>query len=395
LDNFKKINDHYGHMTGDVLIAQVASAIAGTLDDGDVVARLGGDEFLVMVHSGERAKVTATAERILERMKQPFNLERVEVYSGCSIGIAMFPDHGKCREELVRSADTAMYAAKEAGRRQFSVFDEEMNNRVSEYMWLESNMRRALAEGQFELYYQPKVSLRSSDVKSAEALVRWRHPERGLISPDKFIPYAEESGLIVALGKWVLDEAARQAGIWKRSGRPIRVAVNVSARQFREPALIEQFERAIQVNAIEPSLLDLELTESSVVEDERQALAIIHHFRGLGARVHMDDFGTGFSSLSQLARLPLDAIKLDGSFIKTIQTDVKARALVRSMVAVGEELGLKVVAECVETEDQAQFLTSIGVDCAQGWLYGKAMPAAEFETWLDTWVSNHALAEAA
>jgi len=395
LDNFKKINDHYGHMTGDVLIAQVASAIAGTLDAGDVVARLGGDEFLVMVHSGEPVKVTATAERILERMKQPFNLERVEVYSGCSIGIAMFPDHGKCREELVRSADTAMYAAKEAGRRQFSVFNEEMNNRVSEYMWLESNMRRALAEGQFELYYQPKVSLRFSDVKSAEALVRWRHPERGLISPDKFIPYAEESGLIVALGKWVLDEAARQAGIWKRSGRPIRVAVNVSARQFREPALIEQFERAIQVNAIEPSLLDLELTESSVVEDEQQALAIIDHFRGLGARVHMDDFGTGFSSLSQLARLPLDAIKLDGSFIKTIQTDIKARALVRSMVAVGEELGLKVVAECVETEEQAQFLASIGVDCAQGWLYGKAMPAAEFETWLDTWTSNHAMAEAA
>lgn len=395
LDNFKKINDHYGHMTGDVLISQVASAIAGTLNDGDVVARLGGDEFLVMVHTGEQAKVTATAERILERMKQPFNLERAEVYSGCSLGIAMYPEHGKSREELVRSADTAMYVAKESGRRQFSVFNEEMNNKVSEYMWLESNMRRALAEEQFELHYQPKVSLNSGAVTSAEALVRWRHPERGLISPDKFIPFAEESGLIVALGKWVLDEAARQAGIWKRSGRPIRIAVNVSARQFREPALMEQFERAIQVNAIEPSLLDLELTESSVVEDERQALTVIDHFRGLGACVHMDDFGTGFSSLSQLARLPLDAIKLDGSFIKTIQTDAKARALVRSMVAVGEELGLTVVAECVETEEQAQFLTSIGVDCAQGWLYGKAMPAAEFEAWLATWTSNQTMAKVA
>lgn len=395
LDNFKKVNDHYGHMTGDVLISQVATAIAGTLEEGDVVARLGGDEFLVMVHSGDQSKVEATAERILERMKHPFNLTRAEGYSGCSIGIAMFPAHGSCREELVRSADTAMYVAKEAGRRQYRVFSAEMNNKVSEYMWLESNMRRALAEGQFQLFYQPKVSLRSSQVTSVEALVRWVHPERGLVSPDKFIPYAEESGLIVALGKWVLDEAARQAGIWKRSGQPIRVAVNMSARQFKEPALVEQFMQAIQENAIEPSLLDLELTESSVIDDEKQALSVIDRLRGLGAHVHMDDFGTGFSSLSQLARLPLDAIKLDGSFIKTIEKDVKARALVRSMVAVGGELGLNVVAECVETEEQAQFLHSIGVDSAQGWLYGKAMPAAEFEAWLQSWTAAHTLAKAA
>lgn len=382
LDNFKKINDHYGHMTGDVLIAQVASAIAETLDAGDVVARLGGDEFLVMVHSGDQRRVEATAQRILERMKLPFNLTRAEVYSGCSIGIAMFPEHGDTREELVRSADTAMYVAKESGRRMYRVFSAEMNNKVSEYMWLESNMRRALAEGQFELHYQPKVSLRTEEVTSVEALVRWNHPECGLISPARFIPYAEESGLIVALGAWVLEEAARQAGLWKRSGLNVRIAVNLSARQFREPALLEDFLRAIRVNAIEPSLLDLELTETSVIEDEAQALTLIDELRRLGAHVHMDDFGTGYSSLSQLARLPLDAVKLDGSFIKTIHSDAKARALVRSMVAVGEELGLGVVAECVETEEQAEFLRSIGVDCAQGWLFGKAMPATDFEAWL-------------
>jgi cyclic di-GMP phosphodiesterase Gmr len=395
LDNFKKINDHYGHMTGDVLIAQVASAIAETLDEGDVVARLGGDEFLVMVHSGDQSRVEATAQRILERMKLPFNLTRAEVYSGCSIGIAMFPEHGDTREELVRSADTAMYVAKESGRRMYRVFSAEMNNKVSEYMWLESNMRRALAEGQFELHYQPKVSLRTEQVASVEALVRWNHPECGMISPARFIPYAEESGLIVALGKWVLEEAARQAGLWKRSGLNVRIAVNLSARQFREPALLEDFLQAIRVNAIEPSLLDLELTETSVIEDEEQALALIDELRRLGAQVHMDDFGTGYSSLSQLARLPLDAVKLDGSFIKTIHSDAKARALVRSMVAVGEELGLGIVAECVETEEQAEFLRSIGVDCAQGWLFGKAMPAVDFEAWLQARRARQAVEKAA
>ena len=385
LDNFKKINDHYGHMTGDVLISQVASAIAETLSPDDIVARLGGDEFLVMVHSGSQAIVEAAAQRILERMKQPFNLTRAEVHSSCSIGIAMFPEHGVTREELVRSADTAMYVAKEAGRRSYRVFDAAMNKKVSEYMWLESNMRRALAEGQFELHYQPKVSLACGGVNSVEALIRWKHPEAGMISPGMFIPYAEETGMIVPLGKWVLDEAARQAGTWKRQGLNLRVAVNLSARQFRETALLEQFMTAIRDNAIEPSLIDLELTESSLIEDEQQALGLIDSFRELGAQVHMDDFGTGYSSLSQLARLPLDVLKLDGDFIKLIHQDAKARALVRSVVAVGQELDMKVVAECVETEEQAEFLRSIGVDTAQGWLYGKALPAKEFETWLQNW----------
>jgi len=382
LDNFKKVNDHYGHMTGDVLIAQVAAAIGETLGENDVVARLGGDEFLVMVASSSQVEVEATAVRILERMKVPFNLKRAEVYSGCSIGIAMFPEHGTTREELVRSADTAMYVAKESGRRTHRVFDAEMNNKVSEYMWLESNMRRALAENQFELYYQPKVSLSTGTVDSVEALVRWNHPERGLVSPAMFIPYAEESGLIVPLGKWVLEAAAKQAGVWKRQGLNLRIAVNLSARQLKEENLIEDFTAAILVNDISPSMIDLELTESCLVEDEKQAHRLIRMFRELGAQVHLDDFGTGYSSLSQLARLPLDVLKLDGSFIKSIHTDVKARALVRSMVAVGHELSLKIVAECVETEEQADFLRSIGVDCGQGWLFGRPMPVADFEAWM-------------
>jgi cyclic di-GMP phosphodiesterase Gmr len=382
LDNFKKVNDHYGHITGDVLIHQVAQAIGETLAPDDVVARLGGDEFLVMVASSSQQDVEATAARILERMKIPFNLRRAEVYSGCSIGVAMFPEHGTTREELVRSADTAMYVAKEAGRRTYRVFNEEMNAKVSEYMWLESNMRRALAENQFELYYQPKVSLSTGSVDSVEALVRWNHPERGMVSPMAFIPYAEESGLIIPLGKWVLEAAAKQAGIWKKQGLNLRVAVNLSARQLQDPSLIDDFTHAILVNDISPSLIDLELTESCLVEDEKQAHRLIRMFRELGAQVHLDDFGTGYSSLSQLARLPLDVLKLDGSFIKSINTDVKARALVRSMVAVGHELSLKIVAECVETEEEAAFLRAIGVDCGQGWLFGRPMRVADFEAWM-------------
>lgn len=378
LDNFKKVNDHYGHVTGDVLLKQVATAIGEVLSPGDTVARLGGDEFLVMVARTAYMDVEATAERILDRMKRPFNLSRAEVHSGCSMGVAMFPEHGDSLEELVRSADTAMYAAKEDGRRMFRVFTPEMNDKASEYMWLDSNMRRALEEDQFELYYQPKISLATGRIDSVEALVRWNHPERGLVLPTDFIPYAEESGLIVPLGKWLMGAAAKQAAAWNKQGLNIRIAVNLSARQLRLPTIVEDFTAAIFSSGLSPSMIDLELTESCLVEDETQAHRLIHMFRKRGAQVHLDDFGTGYSSLSQLARLPLDVLKLDGSFISSIHTDAKAQALVRSMVAVAHELNLKIVAECIETEEQADFLRKIGVDYAQGFLFGKPMQQADF-----------------
>ncbi len=382
LDNFKKVNDHYGHLTGDVLIQNVASALGECLTEKDVLARLGGDEFLIMVGSSSQDTVEATAQRILDRMLKPFALKRAEIYSGCSIGIAMFPAHGANLEELVRSADTAMYVAKEEGKRTYRVFSPSMNNKISEYMWLDTNMRHALEENQFELYYQPKVSLLTGKADSVEALIRWNHPERGLIFPSYFIPYAEEAGLIVPLGRWVMNAAAKQAGAWKRQGLNLRIAINISTRQFRVPTIMEDFTRAILSNDISPSLLDIELTESCLVEDEQLAHRMIRMFRELGAQVHLDDFGTGYSSLSQLARLPLDVLKLDGSFIQSIHTDAKAQALVRSMVAVGHELNLKIVAECVETQEQADFLNNIGVDYVQGYLYGKPMKLADFEAWL-------------
>jgi len=383
LDNFKKVNDHYGHITGDALIREVATVLRECLGKNDTVARLGGDEFLIVVANPSMHAIENTAHRILERMQQPIQLTRAEVYSGCSIGIAMYPAHGKTLVDLIRNADTAMYVAKDDGRRTYRVFDDSMNSKISEYIWLDSNMRSAIDAQQFEMYYQPKVSLLTGKVDSVEALIRWNHPTRGLVPPNEFISYAEESGLIVQLGRWIIDTAARQAGIWKKQGLNLRIAINVSARQLRVPTLLDDFTQAILSNGLTPSLIDLELTESCLIDDERLAQHLIRMFRELGVQVHMDDFGTGYSSLSQLARLPLDVLKLDGTFINSIHTDVRSQALVRSMVAVAHELNLKIVAECVETKEQADFLREIGVDYAQGYLYAKPMRLAELEAFMD------------
>ncbi|WP_394779745.1 cyclic di-GMP phosphodiesterase [Undibacterium sp.] len=381
LDNFKKVNDHYGHVLGDCLIQAAASAVQTCLREGNLIARLGGDEFLILIPESGQRGAEAIAERIHERMKVPFNLNRAEIYSSCSIGIAVFPEHGRSMEELIRNADMAMYAAKDAGRNTHRVFTRQMDKQVSEYVWLDTNIRKALEENQFELYYQAKQSLVTGKVESVEALIRWNSPERGLIQPMNFIPYAEESGLITPIGKWIMETAARQAGIWKKQDYNLRVAINLSARQFRHPKLVEDFKMAILAADIYPSIMDLELTESCLIEDETLALKLISQFKELGAEVHLDDFGTGYSSLSQLSRLPLDVLKLDRSFISSIHNDLRAQRLLRSMVAVAQELQLKIVAEGVETQDQAEFLRSIGVDLAQGFLFAKPMPVAEFEEW--------------
>lgn len=382
LDNFKKVNDHYGHMTGDGLIKAAAGAIRSCLREGDIMARLGGDEFLVLVRNAGGQSVEAVTRRVIDRMKAPFQVNHVEIYSTCSVGIALYPEHGTSMDELVRHADMAMYAAKEEGRNTFRLFDPAMNKKVSELVWLDTNLRKALAEGQFELYYQPKQNLMTGRVEGAEALIRWNSPERGLISPLNFIPFAEESGLIIPLGKWVMEEAARQVGAWKQKGINIRVAINVSARQLRHPELINDFRQALLEAGIYPSQLDVELTESCLIEDEAFALDLIQKVAELGAEVHLDDFGTGYSSLSQLSRLPIDSIKLDRSFISSVHNDVRAQRLLRSMTVVAQALQLKVIAEGVETQEQADFLRGIGVEYAQGYLFGKPMRAADFETWL-------------
>ena len=380
LDNFKKVNDAYGHMFGDQLLQAVALAILSCLDEGQVLARLGGDEFIVLATKTSQSALEAMASRILTRLRQPFRIGLIEVYSGCSLGISLAPQHGKDRETVIRNADTAMYTAKENGRGKFCVFTPEMNQRVFEYLWLDTNLRKALDDNQLVIHYQPKVTWRG-EIRSLEALVRWQSPERGLIAPTEFISYAEESGLIVPLGRWVMLDVLQQIAKWRDKGLNIRVAVNLSARQLADQTLFSDLRQALSDLHFEYSPIDVELTESCLIENEEVALSVIEQFSALGAQVHLDDFGTGYSSLSQLARFPIDAIKLDQSFVRDVHKQPVSQSLVRAIVAVAQALNLQVIAEGVESAKEDAFLTKNGVNERQGFLFAKPMPAAAFERW--------------
>ncbi|MGB7801592.1 cyclic di-GMP phosphodiesterase [Buttiauxella sp.] len=381
LDNFKKVNDAYGHMFGDQLLQAVSLAILSCLDDGQILARLGGDEFIVLATDTSQATLEAMSSRILTRLKQPFRIGLIEVYTGCSLGISLAPQHGEDRESVIRNADTAMYTAKESGRGKFCVFSPEMNQRVFEYLWLDTNLRKALENDQLVIHYQPKLTWRG-EVRSLEALVRWQSPERGLIPPLDFISYAEESGLIVPLGRWVMLSVVQQVAKWRDKGINLRVAVNVSARQLADQTIFSDLKQALKDLNFEYCPIDVELTESCLIENEELALSVIQQFSRLGAQVHLDDFGTGYSSLSQLARFPIDAIKLDQSFVRDIHKQSVSQSLVRAIVAVAQALNLQVIAEGVENQKEDAFLTKNGVNERQGYLFAKPMPAAVFERWL-------------
>ena len=381
LDNFKKVNDAYGHMFGDQLLQAVALAILSCLDEGQTLARLGGDEFIVLATDSSQGALEAMASRILTRLRQPFRIGLIEVYTGCSLGIALAPQHGNDRESVIRNADTAMYTAKENGRGKFCVFSPEMNQRVFEYLWLDTNLRKALDNDQLLIHYQPKITWRG-EVRSLEALVRWQSPERGLIPPMEFISYAEESGLIVPLGRWVMLDVVRQVAKWRDKGINLRVAVNVSARQLADQTIFSDLKQALKDLNFEYCPIDVELTESCLIENEELALSVIQQFSRLGAQIHLDDFGTGYSSLSQLARFPIDAIKLDQSFVRDIHKQSISQSLVRAIVAVAQALNLQVIAEGVESAKEDAFLTKNGVNERQGYLFAKPMPAAAFERWL-------------
>ena len=381
LDNFKKVNDAYGHMFGDQLLQAVALAILSCLEEGQVLARLGGDEFIVLATNTSQSTLEAMASRILTRLRQPFRIGLIEIYTGCSLGISLAPQHGTDRESIIRNADTAMYTAKESGRGKFCVFSPEMNQRVFEYLWLDTNLRKALDNDQLLIHYQPKITWRG-EVRSLEALVRWQSPERGLIPPLEFISYAEESGLIVPLGRWVMLDVVRQVAKWRDKGINLRVAVNVSARQLADQTIFSDLKQALKDLHFEYCPIDVELTESCLIENEELALSVIQQFSQLGAQIHLDDFGTGYSSLSQLARFPIDAIKLDQVFVRDIHKQSISQSLVRAIVAVAQALNLQVIAEGVESAKEDAFLTKNGVNDRQGFLFAKPMPAAAFERWL-------------
>ncbi|HTI18909.1 MAG TPA: cyclic di-GMP phosphodiesterase [Trinickia sp.] len=382
LDNFKRVNDHYGHAFGDRLLKEVSDVIKGCLPNDATLARLGGDEFLVLLDNATNFLLEETAQRVLMRLRTPFHLDLMEIYGNCSIGIALYPEHGNTLERLIRSADTAMYAAKYAGKHTYRFFSAEMDWKVAEDLWLDTNLRKALVENQFVLHYQPLINIVTGKVHGAEALIRWHSPERGLVPPTEFIGYAEGSGLIGPLGRWVMKEAATQAAKWKAKGLDIRISVNVSARQLCDTDIAKRFGEILEAAGLKSCPLDIELTESCFIEDEGTALALMDQFRKLGARIHLDDFGTGYSSLAQLLRIPLDMIKLDRSFIKGIDTNPKSQALVRSIVAVAQALGFSVLAEGVETQAEADVLKRIGVNFVQGFLFARPMAVEDFETWV-------------
>ncbi|EHG6000859.1 cyclic di-GMP phosphodiesterase [Escherichia fergusonii] len=387
LDNFKKVNDAYGHMFGDQLLQAVALAILSCLDNDQMLARHGGDEFIVLAPDTSQGALEAMASRILTRLRLPFRIGLIEVQTGCSVGIALSPLHGHDSDSLIRSADTAMYTAKEGGRGQFCVFSPEMNQRVFEYLWLDTNLRKALENDQLLIHYQPKVTWRG-EVRSLEALVRWQSPERGLIPPGEFISYAEESGLIVPLGRWVILDVVRQVAKWRSKGINLRVAVNISARQLADQTIFTYLKQVLHELDFEYCPIDVELTERCLLENEALALSVIQQFSRLGAQVHLDDFGTGYSSLSQLARFPIDAIKLDQAFVRNIHKQSVSQSLVRAIVAVAQALNLQVIAEGVESVKEDAFLTKNGVNERQGFLFAKPMPAVAFERWYKRYLNK-------
>jgi diguanylate cyclase (GGDEF)-like protein/PAS domain S-box-containing protein len=382
LDRFKAVNDGLGHDVGDLLLKEVAARLTGALRQTDTVARMGGDEFLVILESEDEPETYAgVAEHIIAAVSEPIDIQAHSVRVGASIGIAFYPDDGEDVATLIKHADVAMYAAKADGKGVFRFYRTDMTERATRFLTLEMELRRGIAAGELELHYQPKVSLQDGGVDGVEALVRWRHPQRGLVSPVDFIPVAEESGLIVQLGDWVLAEACRQAALWQ--GRMGAIAVNVSARQFDKVDLVERVRELTGRHGIAPASIQLELTESTVMKDPARVIELLGRVRELGISVAVDDFGTGYSSLAYLRRLPIDTLKIDRSFVRNVDADAGDRQIARTIIALGQALGMAVVAEGVETEAQAQLLRAMGCDLAQGYLYARPQAAAELERWLE------------
>ncbi|HYC46064.1 MAG TPA: EAL domain-containing protein [Burkholderiales bacterium] len=379
LDRFKVVNDTLGHGIGDELLRHVAHRLAGCVRVGDTVARFSGDEFVLIVndlHSAEDAR--HIAQKVLQAFTDPFRLGGHEVFVSTSVGISMFPSDCEDEQALLKNADTAMYRAKESGRNNFQFYTREMNARAMYRLELENSLRHALERGEFRLHYQPKACLHTGRVTGVEALLRWERPDHGLVPPGEFVPLLEDTGLIVPVGEWVLSEACRQVEAWRRSGREgLSIAINISARQFATRNLGEVVKRALDAHQADPKLIELELTESLLMGNTEEVVRTLEYLKSLGVRLSIDDFGTGYSSLSYLKRFPIDALKIDRSFIDEITTDVDDATITRAVIGMAHNLGLKVVAEGVETEAQIAFLSANGCDEAQGYYFARPQPAGQ------------------
>ena len=375
LDHFKAVNDTLGHPIGDALLQEVGRRLSECIRAEDTVARLGGDEFSIIQVAGEQPLgATILARRIIEVISQPFNLDGHQVLIGTSIGIALAPADGDDPDRILKNADMALYRAKADGRAAYRFFEPDMDAKMQARRTLEIDLRRALSQGEFELYYQPLVNLEEERVSAFEALIRWNHPTRGQIPPTEFIPLAEEIGLIVSIGKWVLDRACLEAAEWPSS---VRISVNLSPAQFKTPGLVLNVKSALDESGLDPKRLELEITESVLLQNSADTLAILHEIRALGVSISMDDFGTGYSSLSYLRSFPFDKIKIDQSFIRDIDLSHEATAIIRAVSGLGFSLGMATTAEGVETAEQLASLRDEGCTEVQGYYFSPPRPARD------------------
>jgi diguanylate cyclase (GGDEF)-like protein/PAS domain S-box-containing protein len=380
LDRFKLINDGFGHMPADNLLKAVAMRLTSCVRDTDTVARLGGDEFVVVLSSVDDADgVASVAAKILRQLTLPLGVEGKDVFVTASIGIALYPRDGEHGEALLRNADVAMYRVKEHGRNNYRFYTPEMTHMALDRLDMESNLRRALERDEITVFYQPIVSLKTGTIVGAEALARWNHPRIGMIQPIEFIPLAEETGLIIPLGERILHQVCHQLAAWQRNGLPpIQVAINISARQFRQDNLTDLLRRKLAETGLEGNTLEFELTESMVMHDVENAIVMLRELKQLGVALALDDFGTGYSSLAYLKRFPIDALKIDRSFVRDIDTESDDAAIAHAVIAMAHSLGLRVIAEGVENAAQLNLLREYGCDDFQGFLFSRPVPAEEF-----------------
>jgi len=384
MDRFKEINDMLGHEIGDKLLVEAARRIRASVRDQDTVARLGGDEFAVVLEGVSEAKeVLPVIERIIASLGEVTQIDGREVNSSISIGIAMYPENGNDLSELLRAADLAMYQAKSSGRGRYQFFADAMQEEAQSRHALEWALRRAVERNEFELVYQPQLCLRTGTVIGVEALLRWMSPTRGLLTPYHFIAGLEEFGLINQVGEWVLQTACEQIRRWQAMRfAPMRIAVNVSAQQFEDPMLIDKIRSALKETRLPPELLELELTESCLMSDPAQASALLREIRDVGVRIAIDDFGTGYSSLTYLHEFPLSALKIDKNFVQSVESNDRGGPISKMIIGLGQNLGLEVIAEGVETEVQLEYMREHGCDVAQGYLYARPESPEDLTPWL-------------
>jgi diguanylate cyclase (GGDEF)-like protein/PAS domain S-box-containing protein len=379
LDNFKQVNDTLGHNYGDILLVRVVERLRGCLRDTDTISRQGGDEFVVLLPNlRDLTTVGNISQHIVDEFSEAFEIESYSLNTTFSIGISMYPEDGREFDQLLKNADTALYQAKDSGRDTYRFFSEKMNVDAQEQLHLQGQLRNAVKNQEFLLHYQPQIDIGSGRIVGVEALVRWQHPELGLIPPGKFIPLAERSGLVIPMGEWVLNEACRQARLWHENGQPLLMAVNLSALQFKRGNLLDTVANALKQTGLPAEYLELELTESILLQDVDVAIKTLRSLKEMGVKLSIDDFGTGYSSLSYLKRLAVDKLKIDQSFVRDLGEGMDSAAIVKAIIQLGHTLQLTVIAEGVETEAQLSFLRDNGCDEAQGYWYSRPVPAAEF-----------------